>query len=86
MLITGYFYSPKAVLCQFDLYCIHDLAYVNMGAGNALKCYEKDTLVQYPGNFTQFAEWILLQASEAVQVNVVRGPFYPIRLFYAIRD
>ncbi|EDZ68614.1 hypothetical protein AWRI1631_10950010, partial [Saccharomyces cerevisiae AWRI1631] len=86
MLITGYFYAPTTGSYSFNLDNIDDLAYVNVGAGNAFDCCQRDSSVTYPGNFTLFAEWQSVAAKDSIQVDLVGGVFYPFRLFYVNRD
>ena len=51
MLITGYFFAPKTGTYSFILNYVDDLAYVNIGAGNAFGCCDKEKTVSNPGSY-----------------------------------
>lgn len=38
MLMTGYFLAPTTGTYSLDLTYVDDLAYINVGAGNAFNC------------------------------------------------
>lgn len=84
MLMTGYFYAPTTGTYSLNLASIDDLAYINVGAGNAFNCCQISSSVSNPGNFSLYAIWP--QTQNYVTIGLVGGYYYPLRVFYVNRN
>lgn len=84
MLMTGYFLAPTTGTYNLDLTYVDDLAYINVGAGNAFNCCQLARSVNTPGAFSLYAIWP--QAQNFVTIDLVAGLYYPIRVFYVNRN
>ena len=83
MLITGYFYAQKSGSYEFML-DVDDLAYVNIGAGSAFDCCNREISVSDPGPFDLSAIWPA--SKKSATVNLSEGFYYPLRIFYINRQ
>ena len=84
MLITGYFYAPKSGSYEFILDYIDDLSYMNVGAGRAFNCCEKEASVANPAPFDLSVMWP--QTTNTATVYLLGGYYYPLRIFFINRE
>lgn len=84
MLITGYFYAEKTGEYKFNLDYIDDLSYLNIGAGKAFDCCQKEASVSNPSPFDLSVIWPY--ASNSATTNLLGGYYYPLRIFFINRQ
>ena len=84
MLITGYFYAQKTGEYKFNIDYVDDLTYLNIGAGKAFGCCQKDDSVSNPSPFDLSLLWP--DASNSATTTLLGGYYYPLRIFFINRQ